>query len=441
MKQFAAVFAAACVSLSMACGGNVVSNTATSPSLAAAVSSTPLDSSLISFSGLTADAAPVSSYTESGYRVTMPSGDWKARTTYGNPAPFVQFWAEAGSTVTGQLEVATPSPTYFKSVDLYASTTPIPYVITGRRNSAIVFSLSGTVSNTFGAFRTISNPNGVLIDALSITLTNTAAACCRNPMGLDDIAFSDTPQAPPAVYSLSGTVTDSTSGAPLAGAKVSVTAGPDRGVSATTDASGAYVMNGLSEGGITVTAAATNYLQAAQSTFMDANRTLAFRLQRDPRTIQYPAPPAGATTIGFGGLTSNGASVSSYSESGFSVLATAADWVASTAYGHPAPFIQFFAEPATSATGRVDITAGGAAFTFVSAEFYSSTTRIPYTITGTRNGAMVFTLNDELPNTLGNFRPVVNPNTSTPVDRVSIVLTNTASVKNPMGLDTIVVVR
>jgi hypothetical protein len=430
------------VSLSASCGGSMMTHSATAPSSAIAVSSAPLDSSIIGFSGLTTDTAAVTSYAESTFRVSMPSGDWRARTTYGNPAPFIQFWAEAGSTVTGEIQVTATSPTYFKSVDLYASTTPIPYVIKGLRNSAVVFTMSGTVSNTFGSFRTVSNPNAVLIDTLSIALTNTAAACCRNPMGLDNIALSDTPAAPPQVFSLSGTVTDSATGASVSGARVSVASGPDYGTSTTTNASGSYTLTGLSQGGLSVTATATNYLSGSQTIYLSANQTLAFRLAPKPGAIQYPTPPAGATIIGFNGLTTNGAAVTSYTESGFTVSATLANWVASTTYGRPAPFIQFFAEPSTAPMGRVEVTAGGSTFTFASAELYSSTSRIPYTITGTKGGATVFTLNGEVPNTFGNFAAVVNPNTAGAVDKVAIVLTNTTgSVRNPMGVDNIVVVR
>jgi hypothetical protein len=73
----------------------------------------------ISFSGLTANGASVTGYTESGFTLSAMSGDWSVRTDYGNPAPFTQFWSSA-----------------------------------------------------------------------SIVLTNAAAACCRNPMGLDTVVLT-----------------------------------------------------------------------------------------------------------------------------------------------------------------------------------------------------------------------------------------------------------
>jgi hypothetical protein len=113
-------------------------------------------------------------------------------TTYGNPAPFIEFSAPGGTTTTGEIRVsAGGAPFGFYSVDLYASTTPIPYTIVGSRNSSPVFTLKDTVPNTLGRFRTVANPNPALVvDAISIVLTNAAAQCCANPMGLDTIVLT-----------------------------------------------------------------------------------------------------------------------------------------------------------------------------------------------------------------------------------------------------------
>jgi hypothetical protein len=78
----------------------------------------------------------------------------------------------------------------FNSVDLYSSTTPIPYTITGFRNDTAVFTMTGTVPNTFGAFKTVVNPYGAtIVDAVIIGLTN-PGTCCGNPMGLDNVSLS-----------------------------------------------------------------------------------------------------------------------------------------------------------------------------------------------------------------------------------------------------------
>jgi len=156
-----------------------------------------------------------------------------------------------------------------------------------------------------------------------------------------------------------------------------------------------------------------------------------------------PPTPSGGTNISFNDLTVAGASVTSYSESGFTVSTTSEGWVAVTTYGNPAPYIQFRAEPATTVAGGVRLTAGGSAFGFNSVDLYSNTTPIPYRITGLRDSRTVFVLADTLPNTFGNFRRVVNPNATDRVDILLIVLTNAAGPgdSNPMGLDNIALTR
>jgi hypothetical protein len=414
----------------------VTASNATSGS--GAVASFPGDGSRITFAGLT-DGAAANPYFESGFEVTTPAGTWTARGNYGNPMPFIQFWADGGSTVNGEVKVALGKPTYFKSVDLYSSTTVIPYVITGLRNSAVVFTLTGTIGNTYGQFRTITNTKAEAVDTITIALANSAAACCRNPMGLDNIVFGDAPGVAVPTFSLSGTVTDSETGAGVAGAKVMVSSGPDYGASATADSSGAYTLNGLTQGGLSVKATAAGFLSGSTSLYLQSNQVAKISLARDPKAIPFPTAPAGATVIAFSGI-SHEAPITRYTESGFTVSASSSGWLGNTAYGHPAPYIGFWAEPNSVVSQRVDLAAGGAAFTFVSVELYSSTTRIPYTIVGTRNGAEIFRLSDELPNTLGNFRAVVNPYSAL-VDAVSITLTNNAVARNPMGLDTIVVIK
>jgi hypothetical protein len=163
-----------------ACGGNA---TTTSPS-------TPTGNVTMTFNGLTGGGMSVAIYGESGFSVSASLGSWVPVTTYGNPAPFIQFVASAGNTVTGQIQVFSDlhAAFSFKSVDLYSSTTRIPYTITGVRDAAVAFTLADTLPNTFGNFRTVVNPQGtVLIDTLTISLSNGSAPCCANPMGLDNI--------------------------------------------------------------------------------------------------------------------------------------------------------------------------------------------------------------------------------------------------------------
>jgi hypothetical protein len=51
--------------------------------------------------------------------------------------------------------------------------------------------MAATLPNTFGNFLTVLNPQAAdLIDTLVISLSNPAAPCCANPMGVDNIAVS-----------------------------------------------------------------------------------------------------------------------------------------------------------------------------------------------------------------------------------------------------------
>ena len=139
------------------------------------------------------------SYSQAGFAVEAQSPQW-AVSSYGNPPPFIQFVADAGSTLAATIDVARGGSLFkFVSVDLYASTTPIPYLITGSLNSHAVFSLTGTMPNTFGGFATLSNLQKFsVIDSLEITLYNEAAPCCSNPMGLDNIVVTRAAAVPEA---------------------------------------------------------------------------------------------------------------------------------------------------------------------------------------------------------------------------------------------------
>jgi hypothetical protein len=118
---------------------------------------------------------------------------WEALTTYGNPAPSIIFRRSAADpTLTAEVQITAGGSAFgFRSVDLYSSITPIPYTITGLRNSNPVFTVSDTVPNTFGNFATVLNPHSTdMIDTLLIRLTNPATPCCPNPMGLDNIVMT-----------------------------------------------------------------------------------------------------------------------------------------------------------------------------------------------------------------------------------------------------------
>jgi hypothetical protein len=144
-------------------------------------------------------------YTQSGFAVSSTEGNWQVH-SYGNPRNSVQFESAAGTTNNATIQVKFAGSAFmFKSVDLYSSTTSIPFVFTGLRNSSTVFTVGGTQPNTFGNFATVANSHATdLIDTLLITLTNTAFPCCPNPMGLDNIAVTSAEAGPSATIGFGG---------------------------------------------------------------------------------------------------------------------------------------------------------------------------------------------------------------------------------------------
>jgi hypothetical protein len=148
---------------------------------------------VIAFRDLTTHGAPVATYTESGLTLVTTAAAWQTSTTYGNPAPFIQFIRPASApAVVGEVRITAGGAAFtFSSVDIYSSVTPIPFRITGLLNSTTVFTLERTQPNTFGNFATITNPlSSAAIDTLVIQLSNPATPCCANPVGLDNIVVA-----------------------------------------------------------------------------------------------------------------------------------------------------------------------------------------------------------------------------------------------------------
>lgn len=152
----------------------------------------------IGFSGLVGNGASFSTYTASGFTVSVtgPSlftRDWEVATFFGNPAPFIQFRVAPGAAETsGAIRVSAGGATFsLASVDLYSSITPIGYELRGFLNGTPAFTATGTVPNTFGTFQIVANPYAdVLVDSVLVVLINPAmSACCGNAMGLDNIVL------------------------------------------------------------------------------------------------------------------------------------------------------------------------------------------------------------------------------------------------------------
>ncbi len=87
--------------------------------------------------------------------------------------------------------------------------------------------------------------------------------------------------------------------------------------------------------------------------------------------------------------------------------------------------------------GEIIVTSTGPEFGFHSIAVYSSTTPIPYAITGIANSATVFTIQNTQGQTFGGFATVTNPQPALQIDTLLIRLTNPSApcCANPMGFD------
>jgi hypothetical protein len=147
----------------------------------------------VDFNDQVVQLGPVAASSACGFTVRATTSNWVMWTLYGNPAPSIVFMSPRGTTIVGEVAVtAGGTPFKFVSVDVYSSTTAIPYVVTGIRNGATVYRIQQTQGQNFGAFATQSSgaQSTVYVDSLVIQLTNTSAPCCDNPMGIDNIRLS-----------------------------------------------------------------------------------------------------------------------------------------------------------------------------------------------------------------------------------------------------------
>ncbi len=147
---------------------------------------------IIDFKGLKGgDGAAFTSYHEHGYKVTARKPNtWLQSESFGDPAPYIYFVSNGG-TVTDAIIVRKGGAAFsFASLDVYSSTTDIPYIFQGSLKGTKVFTVRGTVGNTFGNFAPVANPHAnAAIDTLLITLTNPGGAGA-NPMGLDNVSVA-----------------------------------------------------------------------------------------------------------------------------------------------------------------------------------------------------------------------------------------------------------
>ena len=152
---------------------------------------------------------------------------------------------------------------------------------------------------------------------------------------------------------------------------------------------------------------------------------------------------AHTAVIGFESIGANNTQFTTYTEDGFTVTPGSTIWFNNRVYGAPAPSVQYwrYANDPELISGLF-FTAGGADFTFASVDLYSSVTPIPYFIRGYQDSQVVYSFSGTVPNTLGQFRTVFNPEAARLFDRLYIQIINPYMAfpgNNPVGMDNVVV--
>lgn len=118
-------------------------------------------------------------------------------------------------------------------------------------------------------------------------LSAQAVICCVMSWPLLSSCGGITP--PTQTFRLDGQVTDSATGAPLAGATVNISDGPNAGKSITTSNSGTYSFTELQRSGFTVSVSANLYFPQAKAITLTSNQTVSFQLVR--QTVEPPTLP------------------------------------------------------------------------------------------------------------------------------------------------------
>src|SRR5207245_1527870 len=101
-------------------------------------------------------------------------------------------------------------------------------------------------------------------------------------------------QPVPVFYTISGRVTDGTSGGILPNINIQISTGVNAGRSAKTDSTGQYVLSGITAGTMTLSASAVSYETVDRTVTLTADTRVDFVLPRvapTPTPAPAPAPP------------------------------------------------------------------------------------------------------------------------------------------------------
>lgn len=161
---------------------------------------------------ITFDALPgnafdnLNSYSEAGFLVANPNGNFRVDTTFGGPAPSIL-------TIPGTFNGAPPSAIVivtrldgggftFGGLDLASSNGGTLYSITGSVAGANLISLSGL--KVSGGFSTIASNRDIVINRLFISLTSAATSASIDNIQVTAVAPVSVPEPAALALLLSG---------------------------------------------------------------------------------------------------------------------------------------------------------------------------------------------------------------------------------------------
>ncbi len=221
--------------------------------------------------------------TLTGPTVQPPSGQTAATVPLVVGMSTPRGWSNISVSVDGRTIGTITSPVAETTCDpiagrqLVVSVTPGAHQVTAQSDGGLHWSESTTV------------PALAANQCWTVTLTCTAVDCGSQP----------SPPTPSQSYTLSGTVTDGTSGGILPNITIAVADGPNAGKSTRSDGGGAYTLSGLSAGTFTVSVSATSYQTITRQVTLGGSLRVDFVLPRSspppPVTPPPPAPPSAGT--------------------------------------------------------------------------------------------------------------------------------------------------
>jgi hypothetical protein len=163
--------------------------------------------------------------------------------------------------------------------------------ITGTLGGATIpITVSGSLSRGTDTCAFSATGTGTPIDSVTFRITYSGTTCLGPVQG--DNILSLAPHSAPTGFTVSGTVTDGTSGGILPGIEVSVP-----GIAVRSDDAGHYQLPGVPAGAVTVQFAAASYVTQTKNVTLSGNATLDAVLQR----VAVAAPPPAPTPTGGNG--------------------------------------------------------------------------------------------------------------------------------------------